>query len=662
MQFKINLDNIESAPSIPFLQPGGLNAAIDQAITHLLSQQSPAGYWWYTLEANESINAEFILLSHYLGIATPTLDHGIAQRIQSTQRADGSWPLYFGGPGDVSTTIECYLALKLSGMDIHAEPLKKAKYFILTNGGLTACRVFTRIHLALFGLISWNRCPAMPVSLIHLPMQSPINIYEFSSWARACIVPLLVILNQKKTHALPTDFLDELYLEQSPEEIDWSYRTNSNFLSMEQALIQIDKVLRLSGKFSLKPLKSSALKRCEAWIREHLEKTEDIYPALAYGLMALHSLGYPSSDPTIQKALKALERFQMPAQNDLSALPERAQTPDGPQAPGIYQQCCISPVWDTPWTGVSLLEGGVSPGNPALLKTGRWLISKQILNTYGDWAKKNKNSLPGGWSFEFENDYFPDIDDTVEVLMFLKKLALPESEVAQCMARGLQWVLSMQCKNGGWAAFDVDNDKEILNRLPFSDHGACLDPPTPDITGRTLEMLAQFGYKKDFKPVQKALNFIEKSQELWGGWWGRWGVNYIYGTWCVLQGLAATGIDPQNASVQKAVSWLKSVQHSDGGFGESCHSYDVKRFIALPVSVPSQTGWALMALVAAGEAKSLEAHKAAAFLVENQTAAGGWNEEHFTGTGFPGHFYIRYHGYRHYFPLLALSKYRNAIA
>lgn len=650
----------QKAASVVRLQPQADSPSrLDQAIASsqsiILSQQNPLGYWWYTLEANQAINAEYIFLSHTMGLCDHDGESKIAKWIELSQNPDGSWPLYFEGPGDLSATIECYFALKLTGYNPNLDCLTRARHFILQHGGISQCRIFTRIHLALFGIVPWEVCPSMPVEVMHLPPWTPFNIYEFSSWARASIVPLLVIMDQKRVRRLPADFLAELFLEVTIHDCDWSFKSDKNIFSFEQALIKLDKILKLKSRLAIDLGRESALKKCESWIREHLAKTEDIYPALAYGAMALWCMGYPLEDPIIQKALRALRQFQMPLQKTLGSLPEKISS----KQTALYQQCCISPVWDTPWAGCALLESGAASHDAQLLQAGRWLISQQILETKGDWSIKNKNILPGGWSFEFANAYFPDVDDTIQVLFFLKQLGLPKEETNLAFQRGLDWFLSMQSANGGWAAFDKNNTLSLVNKIPFSDHGACLDPPTADITGRAVELLATLGYGPHLPHIHKALEFLKRSQEADGSWWGRWGVNYIYGTWCVLQGLKAIGYAPDSRILQKAVDWLKSVQNADGGFGESCESYKQKRYIRLNQSIPSQTAWGLMGLIAGGDGLGDEAKKAAHWLVQHQLKSGTWTENHHTGTGFPGHFYIRYHGYRHYFPLMALAKYKN---
>ncbi len=664
-----NSSHLKPIPAEKNDQYSRVSSAISKTTELLLSQQYKEGFWWYTLEANESIGAEFILLLHYLNLSETyqSIEQNLANRILSEQREDGSWAIYFDGPGDLSTTAECYFALKLAKCDINSPPMKKARKFIIAHGGLTKVRIFTRIHLALFGIVSWDACPAMPISFLLFPEQLPLSIYEFSSWARACIVPLLIVLEKKRSCKIPNFSLEELFVE-SEDKRDFYFQINESFFSLANFFVQMDRVLKPAQKLIPENrITEKALKKAEDWIISHIEKTEDIYPALAYAIFSLTALGKPFQDIHIQKCFNALLSFQQNSPVELPALPSPAHSNlyDPPklfliqsnERKQIHQQCCISPVWDTPWVSMALLESGTPKNHPALLKSARWLISKQITKTYGDWAIKNKKAEPGGWSFEFENEYFPDVDDTIEVLFLLNQVDLPRSEIAVPFQRGLDWLLSMQSKNGGWAAFDVDNTAKWVNKIPFSDHGACLDPPTPDITGRVLELLAKIGYSKDHPICKNALKFMFKTQEKNGSWWGRWGVNYIYGTWCALQGLSAIGIPSTDPVIQNGISWLKSIQNSDGGWSESCESYVQKQHVPLKTSTTSQTAWAIMGLIAAGEIKSSEVEKGIQFLISTQNSQGGWEEKAYTGTGFPGHFYIRYHGYRYYFPLLALGKF-----
>jgi len=630
----------QTAKVLERLSTPSVERSRDAAVAMLFHHQLDEGYWWYTLEANETIGAGILQVLHFLGDADLEMQTGLARRLLSEQRPDGSWGVFFEGPGDLSSTIECYFALRLAGHSPAEGPLTKAREFILGRGGLTKARVFTRIHLALFGIVPWTSCPSMPIWFASFPAWLGLSIYEFSSWARASIVPLLLLDAARPVK--PIDFdLGELYLEPEGERV-FRFPKPKSFWSLQNVFIHFDKVLKLLEKLPWHPGKNRAIQKAEQWTREHIARTEDIYPAMAYAVLGLSALGYPKEDPTIQKALSGLKRFQ--------------QTSAG----SVHQQCCISPNWDTPWAATALLEAGASPSDPRLLKAARYMLSKEVKDFAGDWKFKNPGVEPGGWAFEFQNDCFPDVDDTIQALHMLKRTALPDEEKAEAIRRGLNWILSMQCDNGGWAAFDKNNVSDWVNKIPFSDHGACLDPPTPDITGRMLELLPHFGFQKNSEPVRRALSFLWKTQEPCGAWRGRWGVNFIYGTWCVLTGLAAINEHFDHPVLQAAVNWLKSIQNPDGGWGESCLSDAENRYIPLALSIPSQTAWAVMALVAAGERESPAVQRAIDWLVQNQNSQGSWDESYFTGTGFPGHFYIRYHGYRHYFPLLALARYGTA--
>lgn len=639
------------------------------------SLQRTDGYWWFSLEANESIGSEFIFMMHYLDCVDKEIMYGIARRIKDCQRKDGSWALYTNGPADLSTSVECYFALKLAGTD-PAEPLmRRALEFILLAGGIEKTRVFTKIHLAMFGLVPWSVAPAMPAEFIFVPNWFRFSIYEFSSWARATIVPLLVFMSLRQTCRLGNDFnLDELFVNPKNHR-DYSVRLKNGLFSWEGFFVFVDKCLKIYEAFPLKTLRKLAINKCLEWTWEHVRQSEDIYPAMAYAAMAFKSAGYNNDAPQIQKPFEALKMFQQYYTTyDVPPLPDEIRD-DGRTPPSklreirvhgdvekiferrIHQQCCISPAWDTPWMVVALLEAGVPADDPHLLRAGHWLLSKQITDVRGDWAIKNPGAEPGGWSFEFENSCFPDIDDTIEVIHVIKRLALPVQEKSRAVRLGTEWLLSMQNTDGGWGAFDKNQTLKLVNRIPFSDHGACLDPSSPDITGRMLEFLATENFSPEYAAANRAASYIWRTQEEFGGWFARWGINYIYGTWCVVTGLWAIGWDMKDPRILKALDWIEAIQHADGGFGESPASYNEKKFVPLDESVPSQTAWALMALVAGGRGLGASAGRAAEFLLASRNANGAWDEMHHTGTGFPGHFYIRYHGYRHYFPLLALARY-----
>ncbi len=672
--------SIETSPAVDYKV-----SILQQSVTALKTMQRTDGYWWFALEANESIGSEFIFLMHYLDEVDESIMAGIAQRIRDMQRSDGSWTLYYDGPGHLSASIECYFALKLAGFTESDPMMAKARDFIRASGGIERATVFTKIHLAMFGLVPWSAAPAMPVEFMLLPSWFPVNIYSFSSWARATIVPLLVFMSEQKTKKLNKNItLDEIFLNR-PDERDYAFHTGKSFFSWESWFIRIDKYLKWYEKLPWKPLRNYAKKKCLSWTWEHVSKTEDIYPAMAYAAFAAKAAGFENSDPRIRQPFEGLKMFQQYyATEELVPMPDEIRD-DGQTRPSelramgidprvsdggsrvtghglrIHQQCCISPLWDTPWTLTALLDAGTPADDPDLLRSGRWLLAKQITDVRGDWAVKNPNGVPGGWPFEFENDYFPDIDDSIQILSVLHRLALSEAETEGPCKLGLDWVLSMQNDDGGWGAFDKNQTQELVNRIPFSDHKACLDPSSPDIAGRVLELLAAYGFAQDHPAVAQALSYIWRHQESFGGWFARWGINYIYGTWCVLTGLSAIGWDMDDPRVLKAIGWLRSVQNADGGFGESAESYDRGTYVPLGVSTASQTAWGLMGLVAAGRADAGCARRAAEYLLNTRNRAGAWDEQHYTGTGFPGHFYIRYHGYRHFFPVIALARYQRAV-
>jgi squalene-hopene/tetraprenyl-beta-curcumene cyclase len=665
----------------------GATTLLSKTVDYMKSLQRTDGYWWFALEANETIGAEFIYLMHYLGEVNGEIQSGICQRILDVQRADGSWALYHDGPGDLSTTVECYFALKLGGLKEDDEAMAQAREFIHSRGGAENCRVFTRIHLAMFGLVPWTSCPAMPAEFIFLPKWFYVSIYSFSSWARATIVPLLIFMCERTVKRLPDNFSIEEIFREPKDSRDFTFKAKGGIFSIENFFIKLDRLLHFYERHHLKLLRRKATRRCKEWIWERVKKTEDIYPPMAYCALAHKACGYDNDAPQIRKPFNALKMFQQRyATADVPALPDEIRD-DGRARPSelrdiginvkadvvggktkkrvarhvIHQQCCISPIWDTPWMIEALLEAGVPNDDPALLRSGRWLLAKQITEVKGDWAVRNPAAKPGGWAFEFENDYYPDVDDTIEVLTVLSRLAIPWREKEEAIKTGIDWLISMQNNDGGWGAFDRNQTRELVNRIPFSDHKACLDPSSPDIAGRAVEFLIKRNFSPSHPTIKKAIRYINRTQEDFGAWFARWGINYIYGTWCVLEALCALGIRANDERVKKAVAWLKSVQRHDGGFSEVPDTYDPnKAFEPYDVSVPSQTAWALMGLSAGGAVHSKEAARAALWLIENMNGNGAWDERHYTGTGFPLHFYIRYHGYRHFFPLLALARYFRA--
>ncbi len=620
--------------------------AIKKAQQYLFEIQQPDGHWIAELEDNMTLTSEYIMLMYFMDMVDPVKMQKAANYILSKQLNDGSWPVFYGGEGDISTTVESYFALKLAGYDVDHPNLKKAREFILASGGIMKSRVITKISLAFFGQFDWRGTPSLPVEMLYIPRFSSFNIYEFSSWARICVVPLTVLMELKPLVEIPASAtLDELYLVPRDQQ-NFSFEKHENVISWHNFFVGMDKILKLLEKSPIKISKKLALRKAEKWILEHQDKSGDwggIFPAMAYSIMALRTLGYDNDFPAIKKGFEAIERFHIETDEY------------------IHQQSCVSPVWDTGWSMLALHESGVAGNHPDLVKAATWLYDKQTTRP-GDWKVKNPEAQPGGWSFEYFNEFYPDADDTGLIILILKDIQAPAGiDKSQRLRKALQWLLSMQNTDGGWGAFDKDVNNPIYNKILFNDFKTMLDPSCPDITGRVIELLAKLGYKKSFEPIQHAIAYLEKDQLSEGPWFGRWGVNYLYGTWAVLSGLAAIGEDRNKAYVARAIDWLFAHQNDDGGWGEHCHSYKSPDYIGRGVSTPSQTSWALLSLIDYGFAHDEHVRKGIDFLLHNQLTDGTWEEEEFTGTGFPNAFYIRYHLYRHYFPLLTLAHYKKNI-
>jgi squalene-hopene/tetraprenyl-beta-curcumene cyclase len=622
----------------------GVGEAIRKCHAYYLEEQHKDGYWLYELESNVTITAEYLMLLHFLGLKDAVRDKKIAQHILKNQRIDGTWAIHWGGGGDLSTTVEAYFALKLAGFSADDLPLRKARAFILESGGIEASRVFTKIFLALFGEFDWKAIPSIPVEVNLLPAWFPINIYNFSSWARSTLVPLSAVLDRKPLRPLPDKTsVRELFKE--PGKVPPVTTQKLSSLSWKQFFIIMDRLIKAVEDLPVRPLREKALKKTEQWIHEHQEPSGDwggIQPAMVNAILALSALGYGVAYEPMKKGLEALENFTVEKDDE------------------IILQSCISPVWDTALTALALLYSGMDRDNPAINHACKWLISKQIF-CKGDWSVKRPDLQPGGWAFEFDNSWYPDVDDTAVVLMLLNRYADRSFVKPESLQSGLRWILGMRGKDGGWGAFDVDNNLGILNQLPFGDLEAMIDPSTPDLTGRVLELLGLVGFSQSHDIVRKAIRFLKKNQEEDGTWWGRWGVNYIYGSSSVLVGLGTIGEDMSKPYIQKTVRWFKSRQNIDGGWGECCESYDEAHLKCQGWSTPSQTAWALLALIAAGEGTSEEVHKGIKYLLKKQQPDGTWEEEFFTGTGFPKYFMIRYHNYRNCFPLMALGKFNKLI-
>ncbi|MGV8074108.1 MAG: squalene--hopene cyclase [Syntrophobacteraceae bacterium] len=622
-------------PKVHELWERRIESAVRSTCEHYFNIQYPEGYWWAELESNTSITAEYIMLHYLLECLDADKANKMAKYLLHQQRSDGSWGLYHGDQGNLCTTVESYFALKLVGQDPYSEPLRKARDFILKNGGIEATRVFTKVWLALFSQYDWNKIASMPVELVLLPSNLYFNIYEFSSWARGTAVPLAIVMVLRPKLELPEALaVPELYLPESA--------SSRRFISKTHKLFYLfDRVAKWFERRPVRSLRNRAIKAAEDWIVDHQEETGDwggIQPPMVYSILALHYLGYSLDNPVITKGLKALEDFCI--EDEL----------------GLRLQSCISPVWDTALTCIALMDAGVPPTHPALKKAASWLLANQIM-TGGDWQVKN-SCPPGGWAFEFVNTRYPDVDDSAVVLVALQRMQSSGCEdIERAKSRGLEWCLSMECAEGGWAAFDKDNTMTILNRIPFADQEAMVDYPTEDVSARVLEAMGCMGYDRSHPSARRGIEFLRRLQEPDGCWWGRWGVNYIYGTWSVLRGLIAIGEDPHAPYIQAALQWLKQHQNPDGGWGETCESYSDPSLRGQGPSTASQTAWALTGLMISGEHRSPEVRKGIDYLLRTQQPDGTWLEDHFTGTGFPKHFYIRYHNYRNCFPLMALGQY-----
>ncbi|ACK66841.1 squalene/oxidosqualene cyclase [Rippkaea orientalis PCC 8801] len=620
-----------------------LTKAIIASQNYIMSRQYPEGYWWGELESNITLTAETILLHKIWKTDKTRPFHKVETYLRRQQNEQGGWELFYGDGGELSTSVEAYMALRLLGVTPEDPALIRAKDFILSQGGISKTRIFTKFHLALIGCYDWKGIPSIPPWIMLFPDNFPFTIYEMSSWARESTVPLLIVFDKKPIFEIEPAFnLDELYAE-GVENVKYALPRNHNWSDI---FLGLDKLFKWTEKNNLVPFHKKSLQAAERWMLNHQQESGDwggIMPPMVNSLIAFKVLNYDVADPSVQRGFEAIDRFSIEEEDTYRV------------------QACVSPVWDTAWVIRALVDSGLKPDHPSLVKAGEWLLDKQILE-YGDWAIKNKQGKPGGWAFEFINRFYPDLDDSAVVVMALNGIKLPDENCKKAaINRCLEWMATMQCKPGGWAAFDVDNDQAWINEIPYGDLKAMIDPNTADVTARVLEMVGSCGLKMDENRVQKALFYLEKEQESDGSWFGRWGVNYIYGTSGVLSALAVIAPNTHKPQMEKAVNWLISCQNEDGGWGETCWSYNDPSLKGTGVSTASQTAWALIGLLDAGEALETLATDAIKrginYLLDTQTPDGTWEEAEFTGTGFPCHFYIRYHLYRHYFPLIALGRY-----
>ncbi len=620
--------------------------AVDGARKYLFSEQHEDGYWCGELEADTTLESDYILLHTLLGTSTQERFQKCSNYILQHQNEDGGWGTYPGSPSNISASVKAYFGLKLTGYKPDHPVLVKARKRILELGGVTEVNTFTKIYLCFLGQYDYDAVPAIPPEIVLFPNWFWFNIYEISSWSRAILVPLSICYAKKPFKKIPDEMgIEELFVggrDKSRMRLRW----DKNLISWRNFFLLLDRMTHWFEAVHIRPLRSIALKQAEKWMLERFEMSDGlggIYPSIVNSVVAMRCLGYSLDDPQVIRAMDEFEKLGI----------EEGDT--------FRMQPCKSPVWDTAYALFALGEAGIPRSDARMVKCADWILQKQVRHA-GDWKVKNKKGQPGGWYFEFNNEFYPDVDDSAMVCLGLSRVEHPNGRYqVESVQRAIDWIMSMQCRNGGWASFDKDNDRMVFQYVPFADHNAMLDPATVDITGRILEMLAAYGYDKNHPAVQKAIQFIRDEQEPDGAWLGRWGVNYIYGTMLVLRGLEAIGVDHHEPYVQSGAEWLRMMQNPDGGWGESCASYDDANVKGVGPSTPSQTAWAVMGLLAANDTRSDCVARGIAYLLQMQQKDGSWDEEFYTGTGFPRVFYLAYHLYRQYFPLIALTTYAKAM-
>ncbi|WP_046867894.1 squalene--hopene cyclase [Microvirga massiliensis] len=628
-----------------------LDARIDAATGALLDSARTDGHWCFELEADATIPAEFILLQHYLGEADPTLEAKIAAYLRRIQRSDGGWPLFQDGSFDLSASVKAYFALKIIGEAPDALPMRRARELILTHGGAAKSNVFTRTLLALYDEIPWHAVPIMPVEIMLLPSWFPFHLSKISYWARTVLVPLMVLQALKPRARNPRGIgIGELFTIPPEQQRDWPKGPHQKW-PWAQVFAGIDAILRVVEPFFPKGLRQRAIAAAVAFVAERANGCDGlgaIFPAMANAVMMYDALGYKRDHCQVAMARTAIDGLLVVRGDE------------------AYCQPCLSPVWDTALACHTLLEVGSEKALAQARQALAWLIPRQVLGVAGDWWTKRPGVPPGGWAFQYNNPHYPDLDDTAVVIMAMHRAQaclgrMEATDFNKPIARGRAWVEGLQSHNGGWGAFDVDNTAEYLNHIPFADHGALLDPPTADVTARCISMLAQLGERPGSSPaLARGLAYLLAEQENDGSWFGRWGMNYIYGTWSALCALNVVRVDPHSQAMRRAVRWLLQIQNTDGGWGEDGDSYrlDYRGYEPAP-STASQSAWALLGLMAAGEIDHPAVMRGIGYLMRTQGPDGFWPEERFTATGFPRVFYLRYHGYPKYFPLWALVRYRN---
>ena len=639
-------EQVPTAPApLPWRQQAWaekLPESIERGAEHLISLQAEEGYWLGELEADSTLESDYIYYLNVLGKADPLRVAKLANYVRRKQLPDGGWNIYPGGPSELNATCKAYFALKLAGDGPNSPQLTKARAVIHRLGGLEKSNSYIRFYMALVGAVGWELVPSIPPEMMLLPNWFAMNIYEMSSWTRGIVIPMAILSTLRPDWRVPESaHVDELFKDPSHKTaaFDWS----DKLISWKNFFLALDRGFKLYEKSPWKPLRQRALREAKQWMLGHMERSEGvaaIYPAMMNSIFALIALGHGPEDPLTWREIKEFSKFEI----------EESDT--------IRLQPCVSPIWDTCIAMVALEEAGVEPDHPALVKAAEWILSRQILGG-GDWQVKNKDAEPGGWAFEFRNDHYPDVDDTAFILTALQRVKYPdEARMKAATRRAIQWLLSMQNRDGGWAAFDRDNDSKFLCNIPFADHNAMIDPSTADVTARVMECLGRFGWPAEHPAMKSGLKFLLHDQCEDGSWFGRWGVNYVYGTSGVLRALETVSLNAKDYC-KRAVNWLKSVQKPDGSFGESLRSYDEPKTKGQGISTPSQTAWGLIGLMAAADPGDPAIAKAAEYLVRQQNSDGSWSESEFTGTGFPCVFYLKYHLYRNSFPVYALARFQN---
>ena len=622
-----------------------VKAALASTTRWLLDRQQPDGHWLGELEGNTILESEYVLLMAFLGRESEAACVKACRYLRDLQLPAGGWPIYPGGPAEVSASVKAYFALKVVGVPIGDPDMVRAREAVLSMGGAQACNSFTRFYFALLGQIPYTDCPYVPPELVLVPPWLNFGLAAMSSWTRTIIVPLMIMSAFKPVRSLPeARGIAELFRDDLPLHPG---RWTRNPCTWTNFFVGVDRLMKWADRWAPESWRRVGIQATHKWMFDHFENSDGlgaIFPPMIYTVVALTCLGYEPGSAPMRWALQQLDDLLIEEDGKVRVQP------------------CLSPVWDTAIATIALADAQLPADDPALVSAARWLVDREI-RTPGDWAVRRQGVEPSGWPFEYRNQFYPDIDDTAMVVLALRKTGFANQPAAlSATKRAANWLLAMQNKDGGWAAFDVDVDNEVLTKVPFADHNAMLDPSCADITARILEMLGALGYRADHPQVVKGLAYLWRTQEPEGCWYGRWGVNYVYGTWQVLQGLRSFGLTDDHPALRRAADWLESVQQANGGWGESCASYDDRSLMGQGETTASQTAWAVLGLVAAGRAEEDCVRRGVGFLLQTQRADGGWDELPYTGTGFPKVFYLKYHLYRVYFPLMALARYQAATA